>query len=90
MPCALHKEPPKPEPVKKFFRVSWTEEYEKVFEAIDEDSAIENRDDDNAFLECSDVSAQEVTRCYKAAPKGRKECYGCDECEGGWRLAPSA
>lgn len=69
----------------KHFRVRWTEEYEKVFEAESEDEAIENRDDDGAFVGCMESSAQEVERCYKAAPEGRKECAGCDACENGWR-----
>lgn len=85
VPCALHKEPAKPEPVKKHWRVSWTEQYEKVFEAESEEAAIENRDDDNAFLECSEVNAQEVTKCRRAGAKGSRDCFGCNECEGGWR-----
>lgn len=44
----------------KKFRVTWTEEYEKVFEAPSAESAIENRDDDNAFCGCSEVNAVEV------------------------------
>ena len=69
----------------KHYRVRWTEEYEKVFEAPSEEAAIENRDDDDAFRGCAEVTAQEVERCYKAAPSGRKECSGCDDCESGWR-----
>lgn len=84
--CALHPAtPPAPEPPKKFFRVCWTEEYEEVLEAENEDQALEERTGDNAFQGCTESSAQEVEQCYKAAPGGRKECHGCDECQGGWR-----
>lgn len=81
--CALHavKQPEKP---KRYFRVSWTEEYQKVFEGTSYQQAMEDRDDDGAFMECSRLEAQEVTRCYKAGATGRKECDGCDGCEGGW------
>ncbi len=83
-PCALHKEPAPPEPVKKFYRVTWIEKYEKVFEAETEDAAIENRDDVDAFQGCEEVTAQEVEKCRRAAPAGARDCFGCDECESGW------
>lgn len=55
--CALHSEPT---PAKKHYRVTWTEKYEKVFEAESEESAIENRDDRDAFLGCEECTAVEV------------------------------
>lgn len=74
----------------RHYRVRWTEEYQQVREATSENEAMEERDDADAFQGCLEITAQEVERCYKAAPGGRKECAGCDECESGWRPVKEA
>jgi hypothetical protein len=54
--CVIHNKPLVEFP-KKFYRVTWTERYEKVFESESEDEAIGNRDDRDAFQGCDEVSA---------------------------------
>lgn len=65
----------------RFFRVRWTEEYEQVREAESAEQAEEERDDEDAFIGCTETSVQEVARHIK--PSGI-ECSGCDKCEAGW------
>lgn len=82
--CALHDER-ELEPIKKHFRVTWIEKYEKIFEAETEEAAIENRDDDDAFQGWEEVTAQEVARCGHCDGTGQGRRGGsCGVCEDGW------
>lgn len=80
--CERPKAATKPKPAPRYWRVAWTEQYQKVFEATDRNSAIEDRDDKDAFVECSAIEAWEVRKCGKRADGS--DCFGCDHCEGGY------
>lgn len=78
--CALHPvEPPKPKPIKKLYRVTWTELYCEDILAENASQAMEERSGDNAFQECNEVNAAPV--CQKCEGRGKGSRGGrCGAC----------
>lgn len=79
--CALHTPPPPPEPVKRLYRVRWTEEYCQDREAESAEAALEERDDHDSFQGCVESSAELV--CMKCRGTGKAErgasCGVCND-----------
>ncbi len=86
VPCALHVAGAKPGPVLKKYRVSWTEEYRNDFMAENAQQAMEDRTEDNSFVECSALEAELVCTVCDGEGLTRKPydktATNCETCEG--------
>ena len=81
VPCADHKEQENPEPIKRMFRVTWTEQYSQDRLAESAEKAMDERDDDNAFQECTEVNAVPICRKCEGTGKAARgaSCGVCND-----------